>query len=538
MKLLKRIKAQFEDQPLKIRMKAPILFIVIIGILIVLPIVAISDYIIGDTLSAIIETVMFGLTLWALFVLYKGNYKLSSNVIIIMTYVSLLIISFIVDASSHYTLFRAAFYLSIPLIFSSLIGINIRLSIILFCSGFAALPIIFFTRILPQVSITTGDAVNLLVAILVLYGMIGVFVITNNRINMKTLTMTNDQLIENKKTVEKLTTLVESIANSIEISRQTESEIQDVYQQIQDITEFSNHIKTRAKDMANQFINASYAVDMSAKQVRALYDQVKKQGGAIAGASASIITIAGSIENVSEIAESKVNTTKELLERTNEGGEKLRQTTVSFEQIVKKISDITNMTGIISKLAAQTNMLAMNASIEAAHAGDKGLGFAVVANEIRNMAASASGSSKKIKAGIKEIVQSIETTQINVEGTQGIFSNISESIAEVIEALDEIIGSTQGLASGSESTLVATKTLTEVSRSVKENADNLQDFQKSLEENLAATMSVSQEIIKKIGEINSRIQNISSFMNQLQQLGVELKKASSRIEADLADINI
>ena len=93
---------------------------------------------------------------------------------------------------------------------------------------------------------------------------------------------------------------------------------------------------------------------------------------------------------------------------------------------------------MIRDLANQTNLLAMNAAIEAAHAGEAGMGFAIVADEIRRLAEASSTNSKRISGVLKEVVAKIEQAASSGDSTKAVFSLMDTEVAAASGAFSEI----------------------------------------------------------------------------------------------------
>jgi methyl-accepting chemotaxis protein len=109
-----------------------------------------------------------------------------------------------------------------------------------------------------------------------------------------------------------------------------------------------------------------------------------------------------------------------------------------FEHLTSYIDDILENTGVIQGIAGQTNLLAMNAAIEAAHAGDAGRGFSVVADEVRKLAETSASSAKEISDNLAKLVEDIKGTGTVIKGSGEAFRRIEMEIQDVVQAMEEI----------------------------------------------------------------------------------------------------
>lgn len=249
----------------------------------------------------------------------------------------------------------------------------------------------------------------------------------------------------------------------------------------------------------------------------------------MAESSASIEEMVTSIKSVSHIIHSKKRAV-ETLSKTAQGGEKvLKQTSDSFEQVIDKIESIKKMTSIIGAIAGQTNLLAMNAAIEAAHAGEAGKGFAVVADEVRKLAESSSKNAKEIGGVIKELINAIEQSGYNITETSSSFHEISKEISAVSTAMDEIYTSTGELSVGSEEILKGTARMNDYNSRVTTWVSQVSHDQKIISTNIMEVSQVVDTVVFGVVEIKAGTTDIRNSLEELREMTEGLLAYSDKL---------
>ena len=117
--------------------------------------------------------------------------------------------------------------------------------------------------------------------------------------------------------------------------------------------------------------------------------------------------MAANVKSVSEATEQADGFASKLARAAEAGTSSVSESILAIKKVEESSKKVTEMVSVIAQIAAQTNLLAMNAAIEAAHAGESGKGFAVVANEVRALAESSAKSAKGINAQIKKMVEAV-----------------------------------------------------------------------------------------------------------------------------------
>ena len=255
-------------------------------------------------------------------------------------------------------------------------------------------------------------------------------------------------------------------------------------------------------------------------------------------ATASVTEMTASINNVAGITESKKKSTELLVTTANKGGEKLEITNNVIQDVASRVGDIQEMMEIINGIASQTNLLSMNAAIEAAHAGDAGKGFAVVADEIRKLAETTGDNAKNISTVINEITENIASALQAGSVTQQAFNAISSEVTTTEKAFNEIFASTKELAVGGEEILKAMTSLTEVSENIKTGTDEMKEGSLLVSKAMTNVEQISSTVTNGMEEVALGIEEISRAVNDINEMTQQMGENSDTLDGVIKQFKV
>ncbi len=253
----------------------------------------------------------------------------------------------------------------------------------------------------------------------------------------------------------------------------------------------------------------------------------------VARASAAIEEMAAAAGSLASQATSKKEAVGGLVETSKAGERVLASMGQSMVQIQGSAAKVAELGGIIGDIADRTNLLGMNASIEAAHAGAAGRGFAVVANEIRALSVEAGKSAHVIADTLKEVRSSIESTVSKSGEAMASFKKISEDIRGVSLMIDELLSSIQELSAGSSDVVAAVETVAELTRSTESAVDRSCEGMDESFRGMDTVAEIASKVRVETSEISTRFDDMHKDSEQVRKLGGENLETIQALKSSL-----
>ncbi|MFP4114816.1 MAG: methyl-accepting chemotaxis protein [Spirochaetota bacterium] len=275
--------------------------------------------------------------------------------------------------------------------------------------------------------------------------------------------------------------------------------------------------------------SATAAIEQILQTVTNVARLIEDQSTAVNQSSAAIEEMAASVQNVARIAREREQTSRALRNVTETGGEYVAETEEVIQRVSQSTDSMIEMIELINQIARQTNMLAMNAAIEAAHAGEAGKGFAVVADEIRRLAETVAENAHTISTGLNQTVEQIDAAMSASKSTGETFEHISSDVKEATASFSEIVQSMEELSQGTGEILNAMESLTNITAQIRTASGEMQEG--------AADITGAMESVQSISTgVREAMHSIASGTEEVQQATSEVARIGERNEEQIASV--
>jgi methyl-accepting chemotaxis protein len=310
-------------------------------------------------------------------------------------------------------------------------------------------------------------------------------------------------------------TIKKQAAALFDIGNELAANMTETAAAINEITANIQSIKGRVINQSASVTETNATMEQITVNINKLNDNVENQSSSVSKSSSAIEEMIANINSVTQTLAKNTGSVKELLEASDVGRTGLQDVATDIQEIARESEGLLEINAVMENIASQTNLLSMNAAIEAAHAGEAGKGFAVVADEIRKLAESSGEQSKTISTVLKKIHDSIDKITKSTDNVLNKFEAIDGGVRTVSDQTENIRNAMEEQSVGSQQILEVIGQLNEITQMVKGGSDEM--------------LEGSREVISEGKNLEMATQEITNGMNEMASGADQINVAVNRV---------
>ena len=344
------------------------------------------------------------------------------------------------------------------------------------------------------------------------------------------------------QTLEKIKGLVVNIKDQASSLSTIETELSgNMNETAMAVSEITSNIKTIKDQVVNQSTSVTQTdatMEKIAVNINKLNGHIETQAASVVQSSSDIEQMLSSIQSVTRTLINNSENVEELTAASEVGHAGLSEVVSDIKEIAMESEDLLKINSVMKNIASQTNLLSMNAAIEAAHAGVAGRGFAVVADEIRKLAEDSSEQSKMVNTVLKKIKSSIDNITASINNVLLKFDAINLSVKTVAEQEVNIRNAMEEQDQGSKQILKAISHVNEITRLVKQGANEMLNGANEVIKEAGNLKRTTQEINGSMSDMATGAEQINAAVQNVNELSVQNQKNTKHLIREVSRFKV
>ena len=323
-----------------------------------------------------------------------------------------------------------------------------------------------------------------------------------------------------------------------EIGNELASNMTETASAVHEISANIDGVKQQAMTQAASVTETAATIEEIVRTIKQLNTSIETQAASVAQSSSSVEQMVANIASMGQMLSKTDEAIKKLTGATGDGKATLVTSNTVTQKIAEESGSLIEASSVIQHIASQTNLLAMNAAIEAAHAGEAGKGFAVVADEIRKLAEDSATQGKAITATLKMLSGEIETLSASSKTVEGKFNaifSLAEQVKEMSARLTEAMHEQEN---GSKEVLTAIKSINTVTVEVQAGSEEMLKGGEGVAKEMQKLDGLTRVITDSMNEMASGAVQINNAVQEVSEITQRNKGAIENLAKEVGKFKI
>jgi methyl-accepting chemotaxis protein len=333
-------------------------------------------------------------------------------------------------------------------------------------------------------------------------------------------------------------TIREATNRLIKVGQGLASNVDATSASVYQINENIENVNQAVTNQAAGITETSSTIREISTSIERLSATIAKQGEDISDSSASVEEMVANIESVTRTLEKNGEQFVALKDSSDTGFTKIADVAQRVHDVEERSEGLSAANATIKNIATQTNLLAMNAAIEAAHAGESGKGFAVVADEIRKLAEEASTQSRSISKELQALKNAIDQVALSSTDAGNAFNSVRESIGVVLSQQEQIRRAMEEQSTGNSRVLEALTRLREQSGTLTSSAHEISGGSRAILDEMGELVSITQDIKERMDKMRVGTADIGKAIGGIVALSHENSDGISAVSGEVGRFTV